>query len=129
MKYLKKILTIPLVAFALGNPCFAKENTPRKLLETTLNYELPETPRINLPPERCAEYARRSASTLYNKNYIPSGQAWNLRYYNQIVFPVENSGDILIFADKKILKPGMMIGVENPRSNHKISKRKIRKIS
>lgn len=80
------------------------------------NMEIPKYNFLKMPPGNCARYARNVARDVFGLRY-DSANAWDLRYKNKIVTSANNEqlGDLVERGD---LKPGMLVGVYNPKSAH-----------
>ncbi len=120
-KTLLNFLLVPLLAIATATPVFSDDNiegetTNPTALEQTVQNEIPKTPKFNLRPYRCANYATQAAEKLYRKHYTPAN-AWNLRDNNNILFPINSYEELETLAKDKIIQPGMIIGTYNPSSS------------
>jgi hypothetical protein len=65
---------------------------------------------------QCAKYARHVAKDVFGKTYQPD-DAWDLQYKNKVVAQVSRRTTLEKLADRGILRPGMMVGIYNPRSD------------
>ncbi|MBP7708762.1 hypothetical protein KA107_03680 [Candidatus Pacearchaeota archaeon] len=77
-------------------------------------------PKYNIPDNHCAQYARQAAKDLFGKIY-PRADAWNMRYDSKIVARSEkgiSEEKLSKLAEAGVLKPGMILGVYNPRSTY-----------
>ena len=90
----------------------------RRLFDRVPHYSLRE-----VPPFHCARYARYIARDLFGKNYAPA-DAWNLRYHNGLTLDVTDDIESLVHSGQ--LKPGMIVGIYNPRSCNNQRKDEIR---
>ena len=77
-----------------------------------------KAPKYKIKNDHCSEYAVLSAKKLFNKDYNPE-HSWNLRYYNKIISEVKNKGELICLAEDAILRPGMIVGFDNPNSRYK----------
>ncbi len=75
-----------------------------------------QAPAIQLPSANCALYARLATEQLFNKHYTHS-HAWDRRYNDVLVAKVDNKS-LKDFEASGILKPGMIIGMYNPKSTY-----------
>lgn len=129
----KKILETAIVSSSLfGNlPDLHAPDIPKEMEETIQSYcekqresainylsynqnsQAITPPNFKLPPSRCSKYMRKSAKSLFGKEYVPA-DAWDLQYNNKEVHQIkenENMEDLII---KGVLKPGMVIGAKWP---------------
>jgi hypothetical protein len=94
------------------------------LYATNVSADLPEGRKQNLPSNYCSAYATSNAKELFSIDY-PRGDAWNMRYSNSIVARSETgftNNELKRLENAGRLKPGMLLGIENPTSryrNHK----------
>lgn len=65
----------------------------------------------------CSAYAKRAASQIYGEDYA-GGNAWNLRYHNRRVASL-SSATLESLAQKEIVQPGMLVGIQYPRSRYR----------
>lgn len=66
----------------------------------------------------CAKYVRVSLDHLYGKS-MNRGDAWNLRHLNTRVAPYNSQGlDLDKLENEGTLKPGMIVGIEWPKSRY-----------
>ena len=75
-------------------------------------------PKYRIKNEHCSEYATLSAKKLFNKDYN-FDNSWNLRYSNKIISKIKDKEELISLAEDTILKPGMIVGFENPDSRYK----------
>ena len=75
-------------------------------------------PKYQIKNENCSKYAVLSAKKLFNKNYNPEN-SWNLRYSNKIISWIKDKEELISLAEDTILKPGMIVGFDNPNSRYK----------
>ena len=70
-----------------------------------------------VPANMCSRYARLAAQDMFGISY-PSADAWDIRDSPKVSeIPLNNGQKSLVsLAVKDILKPGMLIGVYNPKS-------------
>ena len=70
-----------------------------------------------VPVNMCSRYARLAARDMFGINY-PSADAWDIRDDSKVSkIPLNNSQkEIISLVVRDILKPGMLIGVYNPKS-------------
>lgn len=69
-----------------------------------------------VPAFNCSRYARLASKELFGKEY-QRADAWNLRYHDKVVQSLgTNTLDNLY--DSGTLKPGMIVGVFNPKSKY-----------
>ncbi len=64
----------------------------------------------------CSKYVRLAASDLFGKSYSIS-PAWDRHYNDSLVYEFRGLS-LEELALRKVLKPGMVIGVHNPGSSH-----------
>jgi hypothetical protein len=77
-----------------------------------------QPPYYKLNPNMCARYATLAAKNLFDEEY-KTGNAWNMRYSNKIAHPLKNKEKLTDLIIDNILRPGMIIGAEQPRSKYK----------
>lgn len=82
--------------------------------ERVLN--IPRYNLIKLPAVSCSGYVRRAAKDLFGVDYSIA-DAWDRRYSDQVVGPVDNSC-LTDLAQNQQLTPGDIIGFYNPHSKH-----------
>ncbi len=111
----------------LEEAVLTKEEKEKKFNEKVIEYnsskiKLPYY--HNIPPGFCSQYAKTVAKNLFNKEYVweknkpNSGAAWNLRYSNEVVEKLDSLGEIKELIINDVLKPGMLVGIYNPKSRH-----------
>ena len=92
-----------------------------RTLEGIANGEVPNGPVYDsktLPSSHCARYVRMSAKYLFGKDY-PFGDAWDLRNENGVgEIRVESYDALRELSKNGKLKPGMVLGIYNPKSNY-----------
>ena len=76
----------------------------------------------SVPEYYCARYVRLAAKELFDKKY-PEADAWKMRNKSTIVANINSNEDLVSLVNKNILKPGMIIGLLNPDTKHKMPKR------
>ncbi|MEK6892714.1 MAG: hypothetical protein AABX07_00770 [Nanoarchaeota archaeon] len=91
-------------------PIFLEVNGEKKTMK------IPRYNLFKIPPGNCARYAKNVARDVFGLRY-DSANAWDLRYKNKIVTSANNEqlDDLVKRGD---LKPGMLVGVYNPKSAH-----------
>ncbi len=80
-----------------------------------------EARKYNIPDNWCSHYAKRVAKDLFGKIYPEKTDAWNLRYACKVVARSEkgiSEEKLSKLAETGVLKPGMLLGVYNPRSRY-----------
>ncbi|MCX6750843.1 MAG: hypothetical protein NTZ83_05275, partial [Candidatus Pacearchaeota archaeon] len=81
-------------------------------------------PYFRISSGNCSEYAKKSAHKLFGKEYVwdkkkhDAGAAWNLRYYNPVINEIDSIGEIKELIIEGNLKPGMILGMYNPKSKY-----------
>lgn len=72
---------------------------------------------IKLKPLMCSSYARQASEEMFGKKFSKGSDAWDRRYIDKLVDKVSNQ-TVYEKIDQGVLKPGMIVGVFNPKSTH-----------
>jgi hypothetical protein len=70
-----------------------------------------------VPPDYCSRYARLAAEQMFGKKY-PKANAWDISKVCSRVANVGNNEELIALAEDGILKPGMIIGLYYPDTEH-----------
>jgi len=70
-------------------------------------------PYISVPKSYCARYAVNLAKELFNKNYN-GGPAWDLKYYNPVIYNFEKQEDTKNLIIEGKLQQGMLVSSKWP---------------
>ncbi len=71
-----------------------------------------------LPSSLCSRYVRLAANELFDIDY-PAGDAWELRDLENVdELKVKSYDDLKILSKNGTLRPGMLVGFYNPKSNY-----------
>ena len=137
--YVKNIVlaTVLLLAGSSYQNNFSKDHNPDKLLANRLEriiekdqtfnkrieqyssdeIQAPKYKYSEVPPTHCSRYGVISAEDLFGKEYVRE-KAWNLRYKNKIASPFKEDQNLKELVTNNILRPGMLIGIYNPKSDY-----------
>ncbi len=134
--YVKNIVlaTALLLAGSSYQNNFSKDHNPDKLLANRLERIIEKdkiferkileqssdeisAPQYRTPPDYCSRYAKIAAENLFGKEYVRE-KAWNLRYKNKIASPFKEDQNLKELVTNNILRPGMLIGIYNPKSDY-----------
>ncbi|NCN99257.1 hypothetical protein COU62_01165 [Candidatus Pacearchaeota archaeon CG10_big_fil_rev_8_21_14_0_10_35_219] len=88
----------------------------RKVYVDGRKLDVPVFSNIKVPADYCARYVRLAAEQMFDKNYEVAN-AWGLGDVNRVVSQFEDSS-MWQMADKGILQPGMVVGLEFPGSDY-----------
>lgn len=81
-----------------------------------------KAPRLGIKNEvGCSEYAVKLANEKFGKDF-KKGDAWNLRYRNEVIAPIRGRENLDFLIKEKIISPGMLIGIYYPPSDYLTSK-------
>lgn len=101
-------------------------------LEKSINYSdslgipeydsIPELAKFKIKSLNCSKYVQLAAQEYYGPvDSFPQRDAWNMRYPSKIVAKFKTKDKYIEMEKLRqegILKPGMILGVYNPNSNH-----------
>ncbi len=79
--------------------------------------EVPSYGVLTLDPLKCSTYIRMAALEIFGLHYSYS-DSWNRKYNDELIYEVGFSS-LEELAEKKILKPGMILGLYNPESKYR----------
>lgn len=103
------------------------EKTIRLLEEEDLGVlefdSIPSLAKFRLQSLNCSKYVRLAAQEYYGEvDSFPQRDAWNMRYASKIVAKLKSKNkyeEMESLREEGVLRPGMVLGVYNPFSNHR----------
>ncbi|MFH1365240.1 MAG: hypothetical protein ABIH28_01500 [archaeon] len=79
-------------------------------LDNGLKVDVPRYSIEQLPPYNCARYARLSSHFIFGKEF-PVAHAWQMREKTIVVSRLNENSQMTRLIEKKIISPGMLLGV------------------